>query len=259
MKSHVRQLSLLIGAFSLVATSLASAQLVVSEREAIRQARTEWLMMKKHTPVYGDERVQLYVQCIANDLISTLDDEWQDLSWEVMVWDVDEINAFVLPGGKISVYSGILKVADTPDALAAVLGHEIAHMTEGHTMERLRAEQRSTAVAILGSAATGIPQDYWKMGAAFGVNLPFARRQESEADRVGLEYMARAGFDPRAGLQLWQNMAAASQERNKPPIWMSTHPREDDRMYDMVPLIAPNLKIYNEAQDAGHIPNCYPR
>jgi predicted Zn-dependent protease len=172
---------------------------------------------------------------------------------------VDEVNAFVLPGGKISVFSGILKVADTPDALAAVMGHEIAHMTEGHTMERLRAEQRSTAASILGSAATGLHPDYFKMGAAFGVNLPFARRQESEADRVGLQYMAKAGFDPRAGIQLWQNMAIANEDRNKPPVWMSTHPREDDRMYGMVPLLVDNLKIYNEAQDAGRIPNCYPR
>lgn len=259
MTHRLRQISLLLGALTATAAPLASAQLVVSQREAERQARTEWLMMKKHTPAYGDERVQRYVQCIADELVAVLDEEWQDLNWEVMVWDVDEVNAFVLPGGKISVFSGILKVADTPDALAAVMGHEIAHMTEGHTMERMRAEQRSTMGAILGSAATGLHQDFFKMGAAFGVNLPFARRQESEADRVGLEYMAKAGFDPRAGIQLWQNMALANEDRNKPPVWMSTHPREDDRMYDMIPLLVDNLKIYNEAQDAGHIPQCYPR
>jgi predicted Zn-dependent protease len=258
MKANRVSLTLL-GAALVFLAGLAQAQLIVSEREITRQSRTEWLMMKKHNPQFGNDRTQRYVQCIANELINVLGPEWQELAWEVIVFDNDELNAFVLPGGKISVFSGLLRVADTPDALAAVLGHEIAHLTEGHVIERARSGQRSTAVSILGSAATGIPRDYFEFGASIGLQLPFQRRQESEADIVGLNYMAQAGFDPRAGLALWQNMKLESEGRNKPPLWMSTHPREDDRIDDMVPLLVSNLKVFNEAQDAGRIPNCYPR
>jgi predicted Zn-dependent protease len=90
-----------------------------------------------------------------------------------------------------------------------------------------------------------------------GLQLPFQRRQESEADVAGLEIMARAGYDPRAGVYLWQNMKAMSGPSGVPE-WLSTHPREDDRMEAMVPLLVPNLKLYNEAHAAGRIPNCSP-
>lgn len=254
-----RPLSILLGVLLAGVGTLAQAQLIVSEKEIMRQASTQWLLMKKHSPQYGDDRIQRYAGCIANQLIGVLDPQWQDLRWEVVVFDNDELNAFVLPGGKIAVYSGIMRVADNPDALAAVLGHEIAHMTQGHVLERARQSQRVTAGAILGSAATGIPRDFFEAGGMFGAVLPFARAQESEADRVGLEYMAKAGFDPRAALQLWQNMQLESEGRNKPPQWMSTHPREDERLDSMVPLLVANLKLFNEAQDAGRIPSCYPR
>jgi predicted Zn-dependent protease len=254
-----RPLSLLLGVLLAGVGTLAQAQLLVSEKEIMRQASTEWLLMKKHTPQYGDERIQRYARCIANQLIDVLDPEWKDLRWEVIVFDNDELNAFVLPGGKIAVYSGIMRVADNPDALAAVLGHEIAHMTEGHVLARARQSQRVAAGAIIGSAATGLPRDWFEAGGTFGALLPFARAQESEADQVGLEYMAKAGFDPRAALQLWQNMQLEAEGRNQPPQWMSTHPREEQRLDSMVPLLVSNLKLYNDAQEAGHVPNCYPR
>lgn len=250
---------MLLGILLAVTGGLAHAQLIVSEKEINRQARTDWLMMKKHTPAYGDERVQRYVRCVANELVRSLDAEWQNLAWEVVVFDSNELNAFVLPGGKIAVFSGLLRVADNPDALAAVMGHEIAHMTQGHSLDRAKRASRVSAAAILGSAATGIPRDYFEAGGMYGAFLPFAREQESEADTVGLEYMAQAGFDPRAALQLWQNMELENKDREKPPLWMSTHPREDQRLDSMVPLLVKNLSTYNEAQDAGRIPNCYPR
>lgn len=259
MDDRKRPLSILLGLMLAGMSAIAQAQLIVSEKEINRQSRTEWLLMKKHTPSYGDERVQRYVRCIADELIKVLEPEWQDLTWEVVVFDNNELNAFVLPGGKIAVFSGIMRVADNPDALAAVMGHEIAHMTQGHVLDRARRQSRVSAGAIIGSAATGIPRDYFEAGGMFGAFLPFARRQESEADVVGLEYMAKAGFDPRAALQLWQNMELESKGRNKPPLWMSTHPREDQRLDAMVPLLVQNLKLYNEAQDTGRIPNCYPR
>lgn len=233
------------------------AQLIFSKKEVERQHRTQWLLTKRYMSVYPYERVQRYVQCVANDLIKVLDDEWQALNWEAVVFDEESPNASVLLGGKITVHSGILRIADTPDALAAVLGHELAHLTEGHVMERTRQASRTSAAAILGAAATGIHRSYVEQSAMVGLQLPFQRRQESEADVVGLEIMARAGYDPRAGIYLWQNM----KEMGGPggvPEWLSTHPREDDRMDAMIPLLVPNLKLYNEAQAAGRIPTCAP-
>lgn len=254
-----RRLAAMLGLLIACVGTSAQAQLLTSVKEIERQSRTEWLLMKKHQPIHADDRLQRYARCIATELVRVLEPEWQDLAWEVIVFDNDELNAFVLPGGKIAVFSGILRVADNPDALAAVLGHEIAHMTQGHVIERARRASGVSAVAILGSAATGLHRDYFEAGGMFGAFLPFARKQESESDIVGLQYMAKAGFDPRAALQLWQNMELEKESRNQPPIWMSTHPREEQRLDEMVPLLIDNLKLYNEAQEAGKLPNCYIR
>jgi predicted Zn-dependent protease len=247
------------GLAAFLLSTLVNAQLIFSQKEVERQHRTQWLLTKRSLPVYPDERMQRYARCVAGDLIRELGPEWQDLNWEVIVFDDEEPNASVLLGGKVTIYSGIFRVADTPDAFAAVLGHEMAHLTEGHVMERTRAASRTSAAAILGSAVTGLSRSYVEQGAMIGMQLPFQRRQESEADAKGLEYMAKAGFDPRAALELWKNMDELTKGRNQPPQWMSTHPRSQERIDDMVPLLVQNLKLYNEAREEGKRPNCFPK
>ena len=190
-----------------VAMSMAQAALFVTKKEVLRQANTEWLMMKKHTPLSPTPRTQRYVECITNLVIAELDSSYDNWSWEVVVFDDDAANAFAMPGGKVGVFTGILNVADTPDALAAVIGHEIAHLTEDHVMSRAKKQSRTDALVLLGGAATGMG-DWVRQSATIALSLPFDRSQESEADIVGLDYMARAGFDPRASLYLWKNMSA---------------------------------------------------
>jgi len=153
------------------------------------------------------------------------------------------------------VLSGILNVADTPDALAVVLGHEIAHVTHDHVMERARRQSRTDALVLLGSAATGMPHSILESGATIGLNLPYDRRQETEADKAGLEYMAEAGFDPRAAIDFWRNMSSLS--RGATPEFLSDHPSDDQRMEDLVKDMTPALIAYNAAQEAGHHPNCH--
>lgn len=235
--------------------SIAQAGILVSEKEIMRQSRVEWLSMKKHLPREPNERVQNYVACIANRLIAELDEKHKALDWEVIVFDDDGINAAALPNGKISVLSGLLKVADTPDSLAAVLGHEIAHATQNHVMARAKKGARTDMLVLLGSAATGIRSDMLAEGAAIGMTLPYAREQETEADLVGLTYMSKAGFDPRAAMYLWKNMSTAN-KGNRPPEMLSSHPSDDTRLDSIVKDITPALISYNQAREAGKRPNC---
>lgn len=239
----------------LLLSSVAYSQLgIVSEKEIRRQARVEWLSMKRHLPLEPNPRVVTYVQCVANRLIDVVGDEHPNIDWEVIVFDDDSVNASANPDGKIAVLNGLLKVADTPDALAAVLGHEIAHATENHVMDRARKGARTNLLVLLGSAATGIRQDMIRDGATIGLVLPYARDQESEADLVGLRYMAKAGFDPRAAMYLWKNMATIN--KNAPPEFLSSHPSDDVRLDAIVKSITPALIEYNKARDAGRRPNC---
>jgi predicted Zn-dependent protease len=234
--------------------NVSHGQLFISEREIERQARLQWRMMKQQLPLSPSPRLQSYVECVAYRIIDVLDTQHGDLAWEIVVFDDDSINAFAMPGGKVGVFTGILRVADTPDSLAAVIGHEIAHLTENHVMERAKRQSRSEALVLLGNAATGMG-DFMRMGAAIGLTLPFGRRQESEADVVGLEYMAKAGFDPRASIALWKNMSGA---RNSPPEFLSTHPSDDRRLDDLVKSLTPALIQFNAARESGRVPNCQP-
>lgn len=250
------QWSVIALAFVLVA-SAANAAFLVSEKEVRRQARVEWLSMKRHLPMEPNPGIVRYIQCVADKVIAELPPETDAFDWEVVVFDEEEINAFADPNGKIGVFNGLLRVADTPDALAAVIGHEIAHATEGHVMDRARKSARQEIWALLGGAATGA-MDLWRQGIAIGFGLPFAREQESEADLIGLEYMANAGFDPRASVYLWKNMAAAhkADRRNRPPEFLSTHPSDDVRIDQMVRSLTPALIKYNAAREAGKRPAC---
>jgi predicted Zn-dependent protease len=236
----------------------ASGAFLVSEKEVLRQARVEWLSMKRHIPLEPQPKIQRYVECVADSIISTLPEELTaNIDWEVVVFDEDEINAFADPNGKIGVFNGILRVADSPDALAAVIGHEIAHATEGHVMDRARKNARQEIWSMFAGAAMGA-RDMWRQGLAILSGLPYAREQETEADLVGLEYMAKAGFDPRAAVYLWKNMAAAklAEGRERPPEFLSTHPSDSARIDNMIKSLTPALIQYNAAREAGHRPAC---
>ena len=232
---------------------VAQGALWVSEKEIERRYRVEWLSMKKHMPIVEDQRINRYVMCVANDIIKTLDEEFQALNWEVIVFDDPAQNAQVMPGGKVAIYSGILDVADTPDALAAVIGHEAAHLTQGHVMERERRAAQSQALTVIGNAATGLG-GMVSDATMLAFMLPFTREQETESDAVGMHYMATAGYDPRATFYLWKGMAANDTAR--PAEFASTHPSPDTRMADLVPHLTKALTEYNQARDAGIRPRC---
>jgi predicted Zn-dependent protease len=158
--------------------------------------------------------------------------KWQ---WEVNVIESKEINAWAMPGGKIAFYSGIIERLQLSDAeIAAIMGHEIAHALREHGRERAsRAVNQGIALGVIGAVA-GVPQgslDLAQLALEVTTNLPNSREQEVEADRIGVELAARAGYDPRAAVTLWQKMDQVAS--GSPPAWLSTHPSSEARIRDL--------------------------
>lgn len=163
-----------------------------------------------------------------------------DYEWEFRVIDDDKtLNAFCLPGGKVAVYTGLLPVAQDDAGIAAVIGHEVAHAIARHGGERLSQEMLvagltvATVVATRDARKRDLYAGLLGAGAAVGFLLPYSRLHEAEADRMGMIYMAKAGYDPRAAIDLWQRMAVEGKDKTKPPEFLSTHPADETRIANL--------------------------
>ncbi len=225
---------------------------LVSDSEMDQMGVTAFQQMKSKTPPTQDARTNAYVNCVASAITREVPGGRQ---WEVQVFDDKQVNAFALPGGKIGVYTGLLKVATTQDQLAAVIGHEVSHVLAGHSASRVSNQMASQLGVSILSAASGVDAGMIGMGANLLLVLPFSRGDETEADVLGEELMARAGFDPRQSVALWQNMAKAS-GGNAPPQFMSTHPANETRIRDLNAHLAKAVPLYEQAVAAGKKPRC---
>ncbi len=234
-----------------------------SDDELAAEAARAFAEMRASIPLETDRATIDYVLCVTTAIVAELEPEYRNLDWDMAVFDHEAVNAFAMPGGKIGVMTGILEAADTPDRLAAVIGHEIAHVTARHANERASRSPASNIgvqvlAVILGgghSGATYTAYEALNAGAAVGIMLPFNRGQETEADIIGLEYMARAGFDPRQAVALWQNMAEET-GGNDPAEFLSTHPSDERRIDNLVSEFGKTLAIMNEARANGKNPTC---
>jgi predicted Zn-dependent protease len=222
--------------------------------DAQSELRVQWMQMKRDLPRHPNPAVQRYAQCVAWAIIDVIPEEFHDLDWEVIVFDSPEKNASVTPEGKIAVFSGILEVANTPDKLAAVLGHEVSHLTQGHVKSRVLRAAGTGLLGVVGGAVTGFGGESQSVAQVL-MQLPYQREQETEADLVGMGYMAKAGYNPSAVLELWGDMAG--DRKGRPPEWLSTHPDPEFRRSDMARNLAPALVTYNKALDAGVRPRCH--
>lgn len=240
----------------LLAASTPAAYAQVSESAIERQAERTFKQIKAQIPISGDHAARDYVQCIAASIIAQLDEPYRSMDWEVELFEHPSANAFAMPGGKIGVFTGIFAVAQDQDSLAAVIGHEIAHVTGRHSLKRARKKIRNQLLVGIAAGAIGGrgTADVLSLGAELGLNLPYDRKQELEADTIGLELMTEAGFDPRASIQLWKNMAA--QSKVAPPKFLSTHPTTDARLDGMIDQLVPSLVRYNAAHGEGRTPHC---
>jgi predicted Zn-dependent protease len=213
--------------------------------------------MKKQVPVETDPAIVNYVRCIAVPISQKVDSADVGVKdWEIVVFRDNQVNAFALPGGKIGVYTGILPVAKTPDQLAAVLGHEVGHVIARHGNERV--SEGLVAQGLTTAAGLSMKDSKYQplilaglgLGAQFGYLLPHSRNQESEADLIGLDLMASAGFNPEASVDLWRNMAASG--GGNPPEFMSTHPANETRIRNLQARIPEAMPRYQAASVKPH-------
>jgi predicted Zn-dependent protease len=231
----------------------------VSQAQIEMESADQFAQMQAQMPVTTSVTDRAYVRCVVSHIVGQLEEPYASYDWQIEVFDDDAINAFAMPGGKIGVFTGIFSVATTQDELAAVLGHEVAHVTRDHSLERANRSMVTQNSAVIGSeifdASTGYETtDLAVMAADLGLLKPFGRGQETEADLVGLEYMAAAGFDPVASIALWTNMGKASPVG--PPQWLSTHPSGESRIAELVGDLPDALPLYNAALAAGKVPRC---
>jgi len=183
----------------------------------------------------------------------------QDYSWEFNLVQDEAVNAFCMPGGKIVVYTGILPYTQDEAGLAVVLGHEVAHAVAKHSNERMSqqmvAEYGAAGLsALLGKASSTVQtigQTVYGLGAEYGVMLPFNRKQELEADHLGLIFMAIAGYNPEVAVSFWQRMA---QQGSGTPEFMSTHPSDATRISDIQRQLPEALEVYNTIWGSGAKP-----
>ncbi|MCO6441516.1 MAG: M48 family metallopeptidase [Nitrococcus mobilis] len=267
MRIIARRTGVLIMACSLWVTACATSptgrsQLKLFPEQQVESMGTQaYKEMKQKQPIVDDPEVTNYVRCVADAITRVLPGEYGKTHWEVTVFRSDQVNAFALPGGKIGVYSGLLKVAQTPAQLATVIGHEVGHVLAGHANERLSTNVATQTGLDLLSIFVGtngfIKQQglaLLGLGAQVGVILPFSRTQESEADEIGEELMAKAGFDPRQSIELWQNMSKAGGEQ--PPQFLSTHPSPSNRIEELRDHMPQAMRLYERARFDGRNPQC---
>ena len=226
--------------------------------EAIEQAaRQEYSAVMddaRHKGLLNQKTAQVQrVRTVANRLIpqtAVFRPDAVHWAWEANVLTSPEVNAWCMPGGKIAVYSGLIeKLHITDDELAAVMGHEIAHALREHARERASEQMVAGGLIDIGTALLGLG-DIGKQGAEYAymglLGLPNSRRHETEADRIGVELAARAGYDPRAAVSLWQKMGQLGEA--EPIKFLSTHPPREERLRDLTVYSQRVLPLYEQAR-----------
>lgn len=211
--------------------------------------------LKQKQSISRNPTYNQFVSCVAHALTQNMGG-----NWEVVVFDDPTLNAFALPGNKIGVHTGLLNlIGNNQDQLASVVGHEIGHVIAKHSNERMSQEMAmKTGMGIVQASGTLGPASLGLLGlgAQYGVLLPYSRDHESEADLIGLDLMAKAGFDPRQSITLWQKMDQASQASQQPVEFMSTHPAHATRIQNLQQRMPNALQTQQQALGYGRQPHC---
>jgi metalloendopeptidase OMA1, mitochondrial len=217
--------------------------MLVSQEQETQLGLTSFEQMKKEVPISKDAAANALVKKAGERIAAVVGADLPNAKWEFVVFDSKEANAFCLPGGKIGVYTGILPITQNEAGLATVMGHEVAHATARHGAERM---SEGMGIEVLGKLLSGAltsadpkvqqgAQVAFGVGSQVGVALPHSRMQESEADRIGLRYMARAGYDPEEAVKFWERFAAFNKQAGAGSgSWyeqfLRTHPLDETRI-----------------------------
>lgn len=250
--------AVLLAACSTVPVTGRSSLNLIPDGELATLGKTSYDEFLAEAPISRNARANAMVKRVGTRLASATEQYMQELgistrnlNWEfTVIDDAETANAWVMPGGKVAVYTGILEVAQNDEGLATVLGHEIAHVLAEHGNERMsQALLTQFGGMALSTALTNQPaltqnlfMGAYGAGSQVGVLLPYGRLQESEADQIGLNLMARAGYDPRAAIGFWQRMAAEGGAR--PPTFLSTHPNPENRIAGLQNHMPAAMSIY---------------
>lgn len=199
---------------------------------------SEFDKMKKELPVSTNAAANAMLQRVGKRIAAVA--PLEGAQWEFVLFESKEVNAFCLPGGKVGVYTGILPITKDEAGLATVIGHEVAHAVARHGGERISTAMGLQMVGLVVDAATASSKYHsafvagYGLGSQLGVALPHSRMQESEADRMGLIYMARAGYDPEAAVGFWQRFADFNNKAGgQTPWFLRTHPLDETRIRDL--------------------------
>ncbi len=231
--------TMLLGTGAVAGCATTDSFFAPTDEQLLPMALEAWNQTKAETPISNDPAANRLLQRVGPKIAQAANRPNDD--WEFVVFDSEEKNAFVLPGGKVGFYKGLIDFSDNEDQVAAVLGHEVGHVTKRHSARRMgrdTAAQLGLAVGTVALGASELSNTQKNMaiaalgaGATVGIILPFSRQNELEADLVGVDYMHTAGFDVRESIRLWEKMGEASQGRGAE--WMSTHPAPETRVNEL--------------------------
>lgn len=231
--------------------------MLMGEAEELALGVQAYREVLSQAPITHDPEATEPIQRIVARLAAVADRP--DYRWEInAIKDDKTVNAFVLPGGKIAVYTGIFPIAQTEAGMAIILGHEVGHALARHAGERMsqhlgaQIAGQVLAVGVQGSPYGTMIMAAYGLGAQVGILLPYSRLQESEADRIGLVLAAKAGYDPRAAIGVWQRMAALPGDR--PPPFLSTHPEPEGRLQDIEAFLPQAEAQFRPHPDPGDRP-----
>jgi predicted Zn-dependent protease len=205
------------------------SQLILIDESQLQQASLQaWAQMRQQVPAWNNAAAQRRLETVGRRIVQAAGRGNQN--WEFVLFNSDQKNAFVLPGGQVGFYRGLYEISERDDYIATVLGHEVGHVTGRHAAERYSREAATqTALQVAGSQINSqLAMAALGLGAQVGLSLPFSREQEAEADIIGLRYMRTANYDVRQAIPFWERMQSSGGSR--PPEFLSTHPDPDNRI-----------------------------